>query len=101
MTRKRGPDHRLNLWGIACAKSGEKSVLVASPKHCAGRPNIRAHCMSFGSVIAMGPLSRIGAFGAFGVSCDGVQAAAQPQRRRGVRAQPDELSFSTIQRMTH
>jgi hypothetical protein len=57
--------------------------------------------MSFGSVIAMGPLSRIGTFGGFGVSSGGVQAAAQSQRRLGGRTQPDELPFSTFQRMTH
>jgi hypothetical protein len=57
--------------------------------------------MSFGSVIAMGPLSRIGAFGAFCVSSGGVQAAAQPPHRHGGRTQPDELPFSTFQKMTH
>jgi hypothetical protein len=56
--------------------------------------------MSFGSVIAMGPLSRIGGFGAFGVFSGSVQPAAQPQRRRGGRTQPDELPLSKFQRMT-
>jgi len=94
MTRERGPDHRLSLWGIACAESGEKNVLVASPKHRAGRPNIRAHCMSFGSMIAMGPLSRIGASGAFGVFSGGVRR--QHKHSVGALAEPDPTSFPSL-----